>query len=55
MKQVRQGPAVIAPRDYMHNSGSYAGVLAHSQTRMENNSEAELSLENKGKQHIDYY
>jgi len=32
MKQVRHGPAVIAPRDNMHDSGSNAGVLAHSQT-----------------------
>src|SRR6266481_1523931 len=32
----------------MHDSDSYAGVLAHSQTPQENNREAELSLENKG-------
>jgi hypothetical protein len=39
----------------MHDSDSYAGVLAHSQTRKENNNEAELSLENKGHNIIVYY
>jgi len=39
MEQVRQ---------WLHDSDSYAGVLAHSQTSKENNREEELSLENKG-------
>src|SRR6267143_5731143 len=39
----------------MHDSDSYAGVLAHSQTSKENNREAELSLENKGHNIIVYY
>src|SRR2546421_2147652 len=39
MKQVRQR---------LHDSDSYAGVLAHSQTSKENNRAEKLSLENKG-------
>src|SRR6267378_4048195 len=39
----------------MHDSDSYAGVLAHSQTSKRNNREAELSLENKGHNIIMYY
>jgi len=39
-------------RQRLHDSDSYAGVLAHSQTPKENNREEELSLENKGQRII---
>ena len=48
MNQVRQGPAVIAPRDWLHLNDLRAGVLVHSQMEKKKKSAPELSLEDKG-------